>query len=57
MFYSTYGTGKLRIARVTSTKNNLMNHCLILIYRIINQDLSKTFLYILKLLVSFLQHL
>ena len=37
MFYSTYGAGKLRISRVTSTKTNFINHCLTLISRIINQ--------------------
>ena len=66
MFYSTYGVGKLRISRVTSTKTNFINHCLTLTSRIINQGgnvntsfktLSKTFLDILKLLVSPFQHL
>ena len=66
MFYSTYGVGKLRISRVTSTKTNFINHCLTLTSRIINQGgnantnfktLSKIFLDILKLLVSPFQHL
>ena len=66
MFYSTYGVGKLRISRVTSTKTNFINHCLTLTSRIINQGgnvntsfktLSKIFLDILKLLESPFQHL
>ena len=66
MFCSTYGAGKLRISRETSTKTNFINHCLTFTSRIISQGgnvntgfkaLSKTFFRYFETFSESFQHL